>query len=259
MTTGMLYFLVIVMANSIGSIAGMGGGVLIKPLFDTIGVDSVATISFYSTVAVFTVAMVSTARQIRSGIAIEPPFLLRLSLGAIVGGILGKTTLEELLQSLPEQAVLTVQIGLTVLILLFAIWHTRAKRASWHLQGTYWQVLCGLLLGFLASLLGIGGGPINVSLLMLMFGMPIKPATVYSICIILFAQAAKLLSLIVTHRIPVANLPTLVYIIPAAVIGGLIGSRLSHVLPANRVMLIFQTMLVVVIGINIYNGLRLLF
>ena len=43
---GGLYFFVIVIANTIGAISGMGGGVLIKPTFDLIGAHSVVAISF---------------------------------------------------------------------------------------------------------------------------------------------------------------------------------------------------------------------
>ncbi|MBM9833743.1 sulfite exporter TauE/SafE family protein, partial [Enterococcus faecalis] len=51
---GLIYFLVIVLANAVGAVSGMGGGVLIKPIFDFIGAHSVAAISFYSATAVFT-------------------------------------------------------------------------------------------------------------------------------------------------------------------------------------------------------------
>ncbi|MCZ1638388.1 sulfite exporter TauE/SafE family protein, partial [Enterococcus faecium] len=31
---GFIYFIVIVLANTVGAVSGMGGGVLIKPIFD---------------------------------------------------------------------------------------------------------------------------------------------------------------------------------------------------------------------------------
>ena len=57
---GVLYFLIIVVANAVGSVSGMGGGVIIKPVLDFVGHDSVVAISFYSTVAVFTMSLVVT-------------------------------------------------------------------------------------------------------------------------------------------------------------------------------------------------------
>lgn len=60
---GFIYFVVIVLANTAGAVSGMGGGVLIKPIFDFIGAHSVAAISFYSAVAVFTMSLVSTSKR----------------------------------------------------------------------------------------------------------------------------------------------------------------------------------------------------
>ena len=37
---GVLYFLIIVVANAVGSVSGMGGGVIIKPVLDFVGHDS---------------------------------------------------------------------------------------------------------------------------------------------------------------------------------------------------------------------------
>lgn len=46
MSIGWLYFIVIILANTVGSLSGMGGGVIIKPVLDAIGAHSVGTISF---------------------------------------------------------------------------------------------------------------------------------------------------------------------------------------------------------------------
>lgn len=68
---GLIYFLVIVAANTVGAISGMGGGVLIKPIFDFIGAHSLAAISFYSSMAVFTMSIVSTIRQLKNKVTIH--------------------------------------------------------------------------------------------------------------------------------------------------------------------------------------------
>lgn len=41
---------------------------MIKPIFDAIGVHDVVSISFYSSVAVFTMSLISTVRQVKNGI-----------------------------------------------------------------------------------------------------------------------------------------------------------------------------------------------
>lgn len=115
-----------------------------------------------------------------------------------------------------------------------------------------------MILGFLASLLGIGGGPINVSLLILMFGFPIKEAMLYSIASILFSQLAKLITIGFSTGYIRYDLKFLIYIIPAAVIGGLLGVKLSNLFSPKKVMIIFQVIIIMVLLINIYNGYQIL-
>ena len=43
---GIIYFLVIILANSVGAVSGMGGGVIIKPVMDFFHFHDVASISF---------------------------------------------------------------------------------------------------------------------------------------------------------------------------------------------------------------------
>lgn len=256
---GVLYFLVIVFANTLGAVSGMGGGVLIKPIFDFIGAHSVAAISFYSAVAVFTMSIVSTSRQIASGKKIDWKIVGWVSFGAVLGGILGNVAFDFLLRFFAsERYVQLLQIVITVITLLFAFLYTKYDWRSFHLSHSLWYLFSGLTLGFLASLLGIGGGPINVSLLMLMFALPIKDATVYSICTIFFSQLAKLVTIALGTGFGNYDLSMLLYVIPAAVLGGLLGAKTSNLLSPKKVTVVFQAVILVVLAINLYNGFQLL-
>lgn len=255
---GLLYFIVIVLANTVGAISGMGGGVIIKPAFDFIGVHSVVAISFYSTVAVFTMSTVSTLRQFISGMKLDWAKMLWISVGSLIGGMFGNLAFEFLLwiNSNPSTVQL-IQIILTILTLLFALIYSKYNWTNYHLNNVFWYVVCGLILGFLASLLGIGGGPINVSLLMLLFSMPIKEATMYSICTIFFSQLSKLATISLTTGFQRYDLSVLLYVIPAAILGGLLGAKSSNILPPEKITLVFQIVIIFVLIINIYNGWRL--
>ncbi|TLG79614.1 sulfite exporter TauE/SafE family protein [Vagococcus zengguangii] len=253
---GIIYFIVVILANTLGAVSGMGGGVLIKPIFDFIGVDSVLAISFYSSVAVFTMSLVSTMHQLKQNILLDGKKITGLSMGALIGGIFGNQTLFSLIRQLPnEKDVQLIQIGLTILSLFFALVYSNEQhqRFSFTYLGMY--IICGIVLGFLASLLGIGGGPINVSLLMLLFSMSIKQATVYSIATIFFSQSAKLLTMGLTTGFGSYDLTRLWFIVPAAIIGGILGAKLSKILPSERVSQIFKLMILLVILINLYNGM----
>lgn len=255
---GIIYFFVIVFANTLGAVSGMGGGVIIKPLLDLIGAHSVVAVSFYSTVAVFTMSVVSTLRQMKNGIKINFFSVINLSIGAVFGGVFGNIVFEYILNIFQsEKIVETVQIILTVTTLLFALLYTKYKCKNFLLVGFWWLFFCGLILGFLASLLGIGGGPINVSLLMLMFSMPIKEATVYSISTIFFSQLAKLLTIASTTGFDRYDLSILFFVIPAAICGGFIGANLSKVLSGEKVTLVFQLVIIAVVIINVFNCIKL--
>ena len=258
MNIGIVYFIVIVLANTLGAISGMGGGVIIKPVFDMIGAHSVAAISFYSAIAVFVMALVSTYRQIKNGIAIDWKLAGWVSFGAVLGGGIGSFTLDQLLQRLSgDRWVQLIQIILTIITLVFAFLYTRLNRPRFSLKRVIWYLLCGLLLGFLASLLGIGGGPINVSLLILLFSLPIKEATVYSIGTIFFSQLAKLVTIASTSGFASFDLSVLPYIIVAAIIGGFLGAQFSGLLPSKKVGTVFQFVILLVLIINVYNGIKL--
>ncbi|MHC5249419.1 sulfite exporter TauE/SafE family protein [Enterococcus sp. LJL90] len=257
---GLIYFFVIVLANSVGAISGMGGGVIIKPVLDFIGADSVSAISFYSTVAVFTMSVVSTAKQLKSGLRFQWRIILGISAGAIIGGIFGNLALEELLKIFgADQPVKMIQIIITLLTLAFAFFYTKYPVVRLKLLKDCYYLFCGLLLGFLASLLGIGGGPINVSLIMLMFSLPIKEATVYSIGTIFFSQLAKLTTIAISGNFFNYDLSRLYFVIPAAILGGWLGSKLSGMITAESITKVFQAVIVLVMVINVYNGLQIIF
>jgi uncharacterized membrane protein YfcA len=250
---------VIILANTVGAISGMGGGVIIKPVLDALHFHPLAAISFYSSVAVFTMSIVSTLRQMKNGLKLKIQIALFVSLGSIIGGITGNTVFEALLQLFSdEKYVQLIQIVLTIVTLLFAFFYTKiGEERTFRLSHPLWYVLVGLFLGFISTLLGIGGGPINVALLMLCFGTPIKEATVYSIITIFFSQAAKLVTIAQGTGFGRFDLTMLFYVIPAAIVGGFLGALISGKVTSARVTQIYQIVILIVLLLNLWNGIRL--
>lgn len=253
MIKGILYFIVIIIANTIGAISGMGGGVIIKPVFDFVAVDSVMTISFYSSVAVFVMSIVSTVRQIQSGQKISPAIIIYLAFGSLIGGYLGNMLFDILISVAGDRLAHLVQLNVTIVVLIFSLLASRNFFREHCLTLWAWYFLCGMILGCLSSFLGIGGGPINVSLFMILFSIPIKTATIYSIATIFFSQLSKIISLILLSHFNQFDKNILIFIIVAAICGGLLGSKLSRILSESKVALIFQLVVMGVLLINIYN------
>ena len=92
---------------------------------------------------------------------------------------------------------------------------------------------------------------------MLVFAMPIKEATVYSIATIFCSQLTKLVTIAWGTGFARYDLSILVYIVPAAIVGGLLGARMSRLLSDQAVRRVFQWVVLLVIGINLYNAFQL--
>ena len=93
---------------------------------------------------------------------------------------------------------------------------------------------------------------------MLLFAMPIKKATVYSIAIIFFSQLSKIVTIAIAVGFERYNLTMLFFIIPAAILGGLVGAKLSNLFSQKVVTVVFQSVILLVLVINIVNGFQLL-
>jgi uncharacterized membrane protein YfcA len=88
----MIQFVLIIialLATLIGATTGIGGGIVIKTLYDVIGVHSILEIGFYTTVVVFTMCIISIFKQYRNGFKYDLPVLSFISLGSMAGGYLG--------------------------------------------------------------------------------------------------------------------------------------------------------------------------
>ncbi len=253
MSVGLLYFFIIVAANTVGAVSGMGGGVIIKPLMDMMEAHTLAEISFFSCTAVWVMSLVTTRRKMKEGVKFDRIVIAFIALGACLGGISGDRTLDCLIGWLGDDLSQQIQILITIGTLLFALLYVRFSPGSFHFSSRRSYCFCGWLLGFFASFLGIGGGPINVALLMLMFAMPIKLAVVYSISIILLSQSARLASFLLCNGLGNLDVMMLYYIVPAGICGGLLGSWVHKVSSTGRVRAVFEIVIIGVILLNLYN------
>ncbi len=255
-----IYTLVIFVATSLGAFVGLGGGVIIKPMLDFIGSEPRAQVDFLSCVAVFTMSVVSTGRVVIRKQKFDYKIILLIAAGSIAGGWLGSGAMDLLGTLVSQDLIRCVQaFTLAFLITAVSVYVSKCK-FSCNIKNPFAIVLVGLILGFTASFLGIGGGPINVAVLTLFFSMNVKDSAVYSVAIIFFSQLSKLISLLLTAGIePYSHQgKTLLFILPAAVIGGLVGSKLNRRFDDKIIRKVFVCAMIVLILLNIYNGINYL-
>ncbi len=120
-----IYSIIVLCATMIGAITGLGGGIIIKPAFDVVGMDTTSMISVYSTVAVFTMCLVSIYKRSKLGFQVDKHIVFGLAFGSIIGGKIGDIVFLQAVEMMGNQFVsITQSIILFVLlggIILFTL------------------------------------------------------------------------------------------------------------------------------------------
>jgi len=102
----------------------------------------------------------------------------------------------------------------------------------------------GLVMGFVAGLLGIGGGAICVPMQQILLRVPLRRAIANSavtiVCTASVGATVKNLTLPSVHGVPITqSLQLALMIIPTAIVGSYVGGRLTHALPRRALRLVF--------------------
>jgi len=253
---GILYFFIVLAATSVGAIAGVGGGVLIKPTLDAIGHYNVETIGVLSSIAVLAMAIVATGRRFIQGLKIDRKIVL-LAIGAIAGGFAGKEIFYRLLSVIDGSIVKIIQSSLIALLMVIILF--KNKLPKYCIENFLAVFAVGFILGTLASFLGIGGGPVNVAVLYILLNMDIRKAAIGSIFIILLAQASKIVTISLSQGLATYDLKMLWYMVPAGIAGGLLGSFLHGKCNEKLINLLFDITACIVIVICFYNIITAIF
>ena len=251
-----LYFLIAIGATTVGSLTGMGGGVIIKPLMDVLHGFDVQTIGVLSSLTVFSMSVVSIGKQMLARTKIPFGTAIPLALGSVVGGLAGEHLIVDALQA--NAAVTVVQnvvLGLLILA-VFLYMKNKSRIPSRQLRGAAVALLVGVFLGVCSSFLGIGGGPINVALIIYLFSFDTKTATVCSLVTILFAQISKLATVALTTGFAVFDLSIAPVMIVGAIAGGFIGASLNKKCSEAAVEKAFNAVQLVVLAIAVFNIVR---
>lgn len=252
-----VFFLVSMSASVVGAICGIGGGVIIKPFLDMLGLAGVAEASFLSGVTVLAMSSYSVSKSMkaRDGL-LEMAITTPLAVGAIVGGVVGKSlfSLVRAAYGNPAMAGIFQSACLLALVLGTLAYTLFAGRIqTLRLRGWGIGLCIGLVLGFFSSFLGIGGGPMNLVVLAYFYSMEVKTAAQNSLYIILFSQAANLLWTIIRGDVPEFSVLALVVMVAGGICGGVLGRRINAHISSHTVDRLFQILLFVIMAICVFN------
>ena len=254
-----LVFIVCLAASTLGGICGIGGGVVIKPLLDAMGLMSVSAVSFLSGLTVLAMAVVSIWKN-RHGRELEMSRSIPLGIGAAIGGVAGKQLFEMVKAAAgADNAVGVVQAALLALMVAGTFVYTlfKSRIVTKEMRHPLPCVLVGLALGMCSAFLGIGGGPMNLVVLSYCFSMDSKKAAMNSILIILLSQIANFLFSLLGGSIPAVQWPMLIVMVLAGITGGSLSASLRKKIDLKQTDRLFLGMLVIIFLICIYNMFRL--
>lgn len=259
---GILYLVVSFLASVAGAICGIGGGVIIKPVLDMVGLASVSTISFLSGCTVLSMSCYSVGRSLlardsRVDLCTATP----LALGAALGGVAGKQLFTVIESSFPNpDTVGAVQAACLAIITVGTFLYTvfKARIQGLQIRNALFCIAIGLALGLMSSFLGIGGGPINLVVLFFFFRMDTKTAAQNSLYIILFSQIASLITTLVTGSMPPFTTPALVLMVAGGIGGGIVGRAVNKRISSRAVDRLFLVLMGCIILISLYNMVRYL-
>ena len=199
----------------------------------------------------------SSIKHIKAKTPIKQKVVLLVSAGSVFGGIIGNEIFDLVLERLNSNMVKGIQAVIIAAFIIFVIIYINSKNIkSFEIKNPAAIVLIGLMLGLMSAFLGIGGGPINTTFLVLLFSFTLKESAVYSVAIIFFSQLSQLITIFINNQfVPYKEFTPIILIAMAvSVIGGIIGSQLNKKLSNKTITKIFSAVLIVVAIINIYNA-----
>jgi uncharacterized membrane protein YfcA len=109
-----------------------------------------------------------------------------------------------------------------------------------------------------STFLGIGGGPLNLAALNYFLEMNLKVASLYSLYIILFSQAAGFLLMLIMGTTPAFSWTVMTCAVAGGIGGGLLGRWMSRRIQEKGLLYLYTGVLIfvfVVAGVNLFSSL----
>ena len=191
-----------------------------------------------------------------------------LGIGAVVGGIAGQLLFQFVKDASNKDVLIIVQSSILILLLIFVLVYMQIflpKGKTLHINNFIVTIIIGIFLGICSTFLGIGGGPINVAVLLLFFGMSMKQAAINSLITIIFSQLAKIVmaacdgtfvTLFTLDQLPTVADQNwwifLIILVPISIIGSLLGTWFNKKMSNKGVQIVYTATTVAIILINVY-------
>jgi uncharacterized protein len=243
-------------AGIIGGLAGVGGSMIIIPGLALVfgyrtANHSEQHVYMAAAMAINVVVSIPAAwRHWRNGV-LRRELVLGI-MPAMVAGIIAGVLVSNIFQGNLLRVFLAVFIGIFAVFNIYRAIRPRdeATRPPERI-GRGMLTSVGVAAGFVGGLLGLGGGVVLVPLLQMIANVRLRHAIAASsaamVVSALIGAALKLATLKRTHgHDPGDALMLVIAMAPGAVVGGIIGAQLAHVLPLRIVRAAVSTFLLII-------------
>ena len=237
-----------VAAGMLGSMIGLGGGIIVVPVLTFLGFPPTvaASNSLFAALSNAIASTVSYSKQKR----IEFSLGLKLGLLSVPGTVLGAVISTD---TAPE--IFKILFGFVLIASAAYIFLRRkieSKEKTLSKQMMIFAVGASFFAGIISSFFGIGGGIIFVPLMVVGMGMAMKRAAPTSQLILLFAS----LSGVIVHS--VLGHPDFLqagFLAIGSFIGGLIGARLSIDIKERYLQILVSVVILIAAGKLFFDSL----
>lgn len=254
-------FIVTLIFSFIGSISGVGGGIILKPIFDVFFSYDIITLNLIISFSVVAMSVATFTGHLRCKSKYYFEVLIILGLGSMVGGYLGSILLTNYCSLFSREIVLLIQEGFLLLLLIFSMIYITFYRNAlkYDVSSPYITFLVGLLLGITCSFVSIGGGPVYVAFLIFLFSMDMKEASVNSVVLVLFSCFSQIIKLSPQFDLSILNNRILVYLVViSSIVGSFLGVRINKKIKEKLLVQIYDLVVVFVICVDIFNIIKIL-
>jgi len=250
----LLYVLAGIVAGYFAGFLGIGAGVMLMPIYGFMGIPYTTAVDA-SLMAVFISSFTGSLQHYRTGVFHFEPCLIAGASGAVFA-VLGNLYLIHLISVEILEIIFIVLMFLNVDLLRLCENESVISAEfseDHHKRYFFHYVIIGALSGLMASLLGIGGGIIIVTLMILLCKFGIKEAVKSTVAIMTITSFSSLLSEYFNSELPYQiGIPSSA----GAVIGGFLGTiALQYVNPG----FIKKTNYVISFGLGVSMIIKMVF
>lgn len=258
MIENIIYTIVAFFSTLIGAISGMGGGIIMKPVFDIIGKYGAFETGVLTSSTMLAMSMYSVCSNTNNFRKEKEnsKIIAFVALGSLFGGLTGDAIFREFSANFGDSTVKTAQNAVMLALVITVIIYMSGKKKTLGIKNKFAGLPVGLFLGVVSSFLGIGGGPVNVAVLTLVFGFSAKTAVICSLSSVFLSQLSKIASIAVNNGINSFAVKLLPFVVIAGVFGAAIGRMINKKASDKTVERLFMAVQVIVIVICTVNILR---